>query len=95
MLDRYGEKALTEFTKELDLYGGNYKAFTEQKVQYILASAARPEALNALRDRILEKRKQGSGRILQEGVQGQTSLNHPPSYVNSSEVPKVIDKNGV
>jgi hypothetical protein len=94
MLDRFGEVALNRFTKELDLYGGNYKAFTEQEAQYILAKAAGPEALNALRDRILAKRTQGSGRVLREGVHGKTALNHSPSYIDPSEVSKAVDENG-
>ncbi|GMO60769.1 MAG: hypothetical protein Ta2G_20570 [Termitinemataceae bacterium] len=72
MLDRYGEKELNKFTKEIDLYGGNYRALTEGEERHILSSASDIKSLNALRDRIIAKRKQGSRRILQEGVQGQT-----------------------
>ncbi|GMO48611.1 MAG: hypothetical protein Ta2G_04540 [Termitinemataceae bacterium] len=74
MLDRYGEKELNKFTKEIDLYGGNYRAYTEPEAQYILSEAPDVKSLDTLRDSIIAERKQGSKRILQEGVQGQTPL---------------------
>jgi hypothetical protein len=69
---KFGVELLIDFCKECNLYGGNYKAFTEPEAFYL----ARSPSLDAARDRIAQARRERDFRLSSEGVQGhQTHYN--------------------
>ena len=65
LVDRYGSDNLQCFLKEIDLYGGNYKALTEPEARAI----RRAPSLDKARNRILTARCQGRPRVVQEDIQ--------------------------
>ena len=59
LVDRYGPGKLQFFLKEIDLYGGNYKALTEPEARAI----RRAPSLDTARDRVLATRQEGRARM--------------------------------
>ena len=55
IIDKYGEDKLYSFFKEIDLYGGNYKALTEPEARAL----RRAPSLDSARNRILAARQTG------------------------------------
>ena len=55
LIDKYGENKLCSFLKEIDLYGGNYKALTEPEARAL----RRAPSLDEARNRILAARQAG------------------------------------
>jgi hypothetical protein len=65
LVDRYGANKLELFLKEIDLYGGNYKALTEPEARAL----RRAPSLDEARDRIFAARCQGRPSVVSAGVQ--------------------------
>lgn len=75
LLDKYGSDSLSLFCKEINLYEGNYKAFTEPEARSIRRAAS----LDQARNRIFAARQKGRARMGSESYPftAQKTLNKP------------------
>jgi len=79
LVDKYGADTLSLFLKEVNLYGGNYKALTNPEA----FALRRAPSLDEARDRILAARRQGRSPLVSgshQETKSQTSIDPIESY---------------
>jgi len=74
LLDKYGPDSLSSFLKEINLYGGNYKALTNPEA----FALRRAPSLDEARDRILAARRLGRSRMGADSSQKPKALEIDP-----------------